>query len=152
MHIHTFNARRIRLHVSVLVLVVAIFAGCPVTFISSYDEATDKGITALQKSVEGLLSQLDQTAVPDYKGLKGTYDGLRVELSSLHLRNEARPKNTLTVRQLDELKAILDKLEELHKAGKLNQAMVAPTRDAFNQAFRALLKLELEKKELAKKQ
>lgn len=146
------RARQIRFPFSALVLLTAIFAGCTVTFISSYDEATDKGITALQKSVGGLTSQLDQAPVPDYKGLAGSYNAIRGDLSSLHLRNEARPKNTLTVKQLDELKAILDKLEELHKEGKLNQAMVEPTRETLNQTFRALLKLELAKKELDKKE
>lgn len=147
-----FNAPRSRIELWAIVLAAAVLAGCTVTLISSYDEATDKGITALQKSVDGLMSQLDQDPVPDYNAVKKTYDAIRSDLNSLRLRNEARPKNILTVKQLDELKASLDTLEGQHKAGRLNQAMVGPARDILNQTFRAILKLELEKKELDKKE
>ncbi len=133
-----------------IVLAAVVLAGCPVTFISSYDEPTDKGITALEKSVDGLLTQLDSNPVPAYK--KHSYDSIRSDWASLRIRNEARPKNSLTVKQLDNLKSVLDILEAQHQAGTLNQAMLGPTRAAFDQAFRALLKLELEKKELDKKE
>ena len=144
------NIPQTRIKLSAVVLVAVIFAGCAVTLISSYDETTDKGITALQKSVDGLISQLDQNPVPDYSALKRSYAAIHSDLSSLHLRNEARPKNTLTVKQLDELKAGLDILEGQHKAGTLNQAMLGPAGDSLNQTFRAILKLELEKKALNK--
>lgn len=147
-----FNAPRSRIELWAIVLAAAVLAGCTVTLISSYDEPTDKGITALQKSVDGLMSQLDQDPVPDYNAVKKTYDAIRSDLNSLRLRNEARPKNILTVKQLDELKASLDMLEGQHKAGRLNQAMMGPARDTLNQTFRAILKLELEKKELDKKE
>lgn len=147
-----FNAPRSRIELWAIVLAAAVLAGCTVTLISSYDEPTDKGITALQKSVDGLMSQLDQDPVPDYNAVKKTYDAIRSDLNSLRFRNEARPKNILTVKQLDELKASLDTLEGQHKAGRLNQAMVGPARDILNQTFRAILKLELEKKELDKKE
>jgi hypothetical protein len=136
----------------VIVLSAVILAGCAVNFISSYDEVTDKGITALQKSVDGLMNQLEQEPVPDYDSLKKSYDTIRDDFSSLRFRNEARPKNTLTVKQLDELKAELDKMEKLHKDKKFNQAMVGPTREILNQTLRAILKLELAKKELNKKE
>lgn len=135
-----------------LILAAATVTACAVTLISSYDETTDKGITALQKSVDGLLSQLDRTPVPSYAAERQTYDAIRGDLNSLYLRNQARPHNTLAVKQLDELKEQLDILEKQHSAGTLNQAMVGPARDALNQTFRALLKLELEKKELDKKE
>lgn len=136
----------------VLGLIAMVFTGCTVTLISSYDETTDKGVTDLQKSVDALVAQLDQSSVPDYTGTKKSYDGIRSDLNSLRLRNEARPKNSLTVKQLDELRAILDGIETQHKAGAFNQPMVAPTRDALNRTFRAILKLELEKKALDKKE
>jgi hypothetical protein len=135
-----------------IVLGAVMLAGCAVTLISSYDQETDKGITALQKSVDGLMNQLDQDPVPDYDALKKSYDTIWSEFSSLRFRSEARPNNTFTVKQLDELKAELDKLEKLHKDKKLNQAMVGPTREILNQTLRAILKLELEKKELNKKE
>jgi hypothetical protein len=130
---------------------VALSSACAITLISSYDETTDQGVTTLSKNVGQLLGQLDQTPVPDYASMKPGYASLEADLASLRLRNEARPKNSTTVKQLDEVKAILDKLEDLHKNGKFVQVMVGPTRDAFDQSFRAILKLELAKKELDQK-
>jgi hypothetical protein len=122
-------------------------ASCAVVLISHYDETTDKGVTALQKSVDGLMDQLDQPVVPAYPTVKATYDGIHADLSTLHLRNEARDKNTLTVKQLDELKASLDRFEGEHKAGKVVQPMVPIARATLDQAILAILKLELTKKE-----
>jgi hypothetical protein len=134
-----------------LVWLVALPCACAITFISSYDETTDQGVTALSKNVGQLLGQLDQTPVPDYASMQPGYASVEADLAALRLRNEARPKNSTTVKQLDQVKAILDKLEEVHKSGKFVQVMVGPTRDSFDQAFRAILKLELAKKELDQK-
>jgi hypothetical protein len=125
-----------------------LIGGCHVTLISPYDEATDKGVSAIQRSVQALTSELDQSPVPTYASTRGHYDGIRAELGALQVRNGARQQNELTVRQLGDLKAILDKLEELHKTDKLIQPMIGPSRDALEQALRAILKLELAKKEL----
>jgi len=152
MRLQCINSRRRRIEQLAIALSAVILVACAVTFISSYDETTDKGITALQKSVEGLMNQLNHDPVPDYAAMKKNYDAIRSDLSSLRLRNEARPKNTLTVRQLDELKAELDKLENMHRDKTLNKAMVEPARAILDQAFLAILKLELEKKELDKKE
>jgi len=152
MHLRYRNAFRSKTKLSAFILATIILAGCAVTLISSYDEATDKGITALQKSVDGLMNQLDQDPVPDYIAVKKSYETIWSEFNSLRLRNEARPRNTLTVKMLGELKAQLDILEKNHKDKTLNQAMVRPAQDILNQTFRAILKLELEKKELNKKE
>jgi hypothetical protein len=147
----SLSLARNRVEIMTLVVLAAVMlTGCTVTWISSYDETTDKGVTALQKSVASLLDHVDQNPVPAYTALKPTYDSIRSELNSLHLRNEARPNNTLTVKQLDELQAAFNDLEKQHKDGRLNQAMVGPARQSLDQAFRAILKLELEKKQLNK--
>ncbi|MGA3244399.1 MAG: hypothetical protein ABSE41_07280 [Bacteroidota bacterium] len=136
-----------------MLFTMLVLVGCSnITLISSYDETTDKGVTALDKSVNGLLNKLDKDPVPDYDVLKNSYDEIRADLGSLRLRNEARPKNTLTVKQLDIVKTQLDILENQHKTKKLNQAMMDPLRGIFQQTFGAILKLELEKKELDKKE
>jgi len=133
-------------------LLAGLCVACTVTLVSSYDETTDRDVTALHKTVGGLLDQLDRNPVPDYPSLKKTYDGIRGDLGATHLRNELRPNNTITVKQLDILRDQLKKLEELHQAGTFNQAMVGPTREILDQTFRAVLKLELEKKALNKTQ
>ncbi len=151
MRSQTLGSRRSLAGLVAVLVAAVVLAGCVVTLISSYDETTDKNLTALQKRVGELLDQLDRTPVPAYDSVKTGYDGIHRDLASLYLRNQARPKNDLTVKQLDELKKALDIFEDQHKKGTLNQAMVAPGRDILNQAFRALLALELATKELNKK-
>lgn len=127
----------------------ALLAGCSrVTLVSRYDPATDEGITAFHGKLEGLLSQLDEEPVSPYATVKPSYDALRADLARLRLRNEARPKNELTVRQLEELRAAFTILEEQHRNDSLNRAMIEPTRDALRRACGAILKLELAKREL----
>ena len=131
-------------------MTTVVLTGCAVTFISSYDEATDKGVTGLQTSIDSLMRQLDQDPVPDYGAVKKNYDTIRVDLSSLRFRNEARPNNSITVKQLNILKGQLDTLENQHKNKTLNQVMIAPAQDALDRTLSAILKLELAKKELNK--
>lgn len=143
---------RIRRSALAAALVSAVLmAGCTVALMSSYDETTDRGITALANHLEALLQELDQDPVPPYSSVKKTYDGIRADLRSLHFRNEARPNNEITVRQLDALAAQLDTFERQHRESALVRAMVAPARDSFEQTCRAILKLELAKKESNKK-
>jgi hypothetical protein len=131
-------------------LTAVVLTGCAVAFISSYDESTDKGVSALQTSIDSLMRQLDQDPVPDYGAVKKNYDTIRVDLGSLRFRNEARPNNTITVKQLDILKGQLDTLENQHKNRTLNQVMVGPAQEALDRTMSAILKLELAKKELNK--
>ena len=142
--------RRLRLQSLIALSLAGLCASCTVTMISSYDETTDRDVTALHKTVADLLGQLDQAPVPDYASLKKVYDGIRNDLGATRFRNELRPNNTITVKQLDILRSLLSDLERQHKAGTFNQAMVNPTRELLDQTFRAVLKLEFEKKSLDK--
>jgi hypothetical protein len=130
----------------------ALVAGCAVTLISTYDESTDKGVSALQTKADALMTQLDQEHVPAYTAVKSSYDGVRSDLGSLQFRNEARPKNSLTIRQLGELKTQLDTLEALHSTGRLNQPAAEIAKRTIDQTLGAILRLELEKKELNKQE
>jgi hypothetical protein len=124
-------------------------AGClRVQYISPYDETTDRMVTALHQSTSEVLDELEASPTPGYAAMSKRYAGLKGELRAVQLRNEARPKNRLTIEQLQRLKANLELLEKTHKDGQLSQVMVQPMRDAFDQTFRAILTLELAKKEL----
>jgi hypothetical protein len=147
-HSLTTTRRAALAWISALAALGALAACRHVTFVSPYDEATDKGATAIHGQVDALLTQLDRDPVPAYGSLKPSYDAIHADISSLRLRNEARPKNELTVKQIDALESNVSAVEEQHRTGALNQAMVAPARDILNQTFRAILTLELAKKEL----
>lgn len=137
-----------RVDAGVLLLAFALVTGCThVQLISPYDETTDRMVTALHKATSEVLDELE-AATPGYATMSKRYAGLKSDLRAVQLRNEARPKNKLTIAQLQELKANLDKLEKAHKDGLMAPVMVRPMRDAFDQTFRAILTLELAKKEL----
>lgn len=133
--------------VPALLLAPALVSCGPYIFVSAYDEKTDEGLTALQKDVDDLLDALDTTSLPDYATTKPRYDSIRANLAALRRRNELRTKNSLTLAQLKEFADAFNILEGQHQKGTLNQAMVAPARASLDQICRALLKLELEKKE-----
>lgn len=134
---------------ALLLLAFALVTGCThVQLISPYDETTDRMVTALHQSTSEVLDELEAAPTPGYAAMSKRYAGLKRELRTVQLRNEARPKNRLTIEQLQSLKANLDLLEKTHKDGQLVQVMVQPMRDAIYQTFRAILTLELAKKEL----
>lgn len=145
----TMKPNRFGARWALLPLVFALVAGCShVQLISPYDETTDRMVTALHKSTAEVLDELETAPTPGFAAMSKRYSGLKSELRAVQLRNEARPKNKLTIAQLQEFKANVDKLEKAHREGLMAPVMVQPMRDAFDQTFRAILTLELAKKEL----
>ncbi len=71
---------------------------------------------------------------------------MRAELSVIRVRAAARPKNEITVQQLDLVAENVKNLEELHKLGFDSPEALEPLRNAFQQSFQAILTLELAKK------
>lgn len=132
-------------------------SGCTVKFISSYDEQTDKSVTALQKKVETFfvkLEGLDGLPECTYDHHKTFYEEARVEVSAIQVRAAAIPQNDITTEQVGLLSKSLSSLEQLHQ-GKAKKEKgkncpsreeVQPLRDNFNTSFTAILKLELAKK------
>jgi len=138
--------------VSRIAVAITLWAGLvscsTVRFVSEYDEATDRGVTALQQKASALFDKLETSdPTPAYETVSAQYDNIRHDLSTLVLRNSARDTNDLTNRQLDLLKQALDRFESLHKQNRtLHLAVVGPARDEIDTIVRAILKLELKKK------
>ncbi|WP_010558526.1 hypothetical protein [Pseudoalteromonas spongiae] len=137
-----------------------VVSGCAVKLIASYDETTDKNVTALQRKFETFLTDLEaKDGLPECSYDKNSkfYSESKVDLSAIKVRAEAIPKNDITVQQVSLLDSSLDSLESLHKlkdkksksSGELkciSANEITPLRNAFNSSFTAILKLELEKK------
>jgi len=150
---------------ALLVFVLLILSGCSVKLISSYDEATDKAVTALQRKVETFLVALEsQEGLPEcvYDNHKKFYEEAKVDISAIRVRAEAIPKNEITIKQVALLSNSLNLLEQLHQLKKklsneqgklicISKEEIAPLRTAFNASFTAILKLELAKKRGEKK-
>jgi len=142
---HAWNLRK----APFLILLVVVLAGCPVRFISNYDEKTDQAVTDLQKKVETFFVTAEGQTDPlecKYENHKVFYREAKVAVSAIELRAKATPDNHITLQHVGLLKDSLKKLEELHKINCLSAAQVAPLRSNFDSTFTAILKFELAKK------
>ena len=119
-----------------------------IRLISDYDEETDRAVAALQKKVETLLTSLEKTLGTNegaFSNYEDDYDEIKIDLSSLQVRADSRPKNQIQIDQLAEIAKQLALFEQAHKAG-MDKAEIPPFRNGFNQSFRAIITLELAKK------
>lgn len=131
-----------------LIMALAI-SGCSIKLISSYDETTDKAVTALQKKTEAHLVALESVdGLPEckYEKHKQFYDEAKVDVSAIAVRAAAIPKNEITTEQAILLSKSFESLEKLHKIACLTNGQIAPLRTQFNSSFTAILKLELAKR------
>lgn len=146
----TSNLSRLRPTLGVVVLALALaVSGCSIKLISSYDETTDKTVTALQKKTEAHLVALEAVeGLPEckYEKHKQFYDEAKVDVSAIAVRAAAIPKNNITIEQAVLLSSSLDNLEKLHKIACLSKDQIKPLRTQFNSSFTAILKLELAKR------
>lgn len=132
-----------------MALLLALCSACSIRLIAQYDSVTDKSLTALQKSVDGMLldiaANLGKPAA-EYKNYLKTYQKIYVDLNVLKTRAEAMINNQLTVQELLLLRDALEKFEQAHKLGFKQSQELVLAQNAVDAIFRALLKLELAKK------
>ena len=129
--------------------VILVAAGCTLKLVADYDEVTDQAVTALQRKVERFFVGLERdipTPDADYENHVEFYDDVRADLRVIRVRAAARPKNEITLQQLDLLTENVDNLEALHELGFEDREELVPLRAAFQQGFQAILTLELAKK------
>jgi hypothetical protein len=124
-------------------------SGCAVKLISSYDETTDRTVTALQKKTEVHLVSIEAAeGLPEcqYEKHKQFYQEAKVDVSAIAVRAAAIPDNEITTKQIALLSDSLEMLQELHRIACLSKDQIAPLRIQFNSSFTAILKLELAKR------
>jgi hypothetical protein len=150
------------------VVLVCVLAGCRLALISDYDATTDQWITELQQTIDAHLSTLESLSTDEDSAaiercqpgrFADTFRNIDARLRSLILRNEVRAKNTLTVEQLRLLQSSIDKLQQQqiaryaeaersnNAAGCLSSEQVQVNREILEQHLRAVLKLELSKRD-----
>jgi hypothetical protein len=136
------NRRCATLAVAVLACLVA---GCRVALISDYDSTTDQWIPELHQGI----TQCHPDRFAD------TYGNINARMRSLILRNEVRAKNTQTVEQLKLLQSSIGKLQQQqaaryadsHEQRCMSSEQVQVNRELLEQLIRAVLKLELSKRD-----
>ena len=144
----TGKQMEMRSYLSLLVLLITATA-CTVQLVSNYDEKTDEAITKLQKDVtEFLVTVGDQYGSPAcaHAQHKKFYQDTKVAISSIEVRANAIPKNSITTQQVGILKNNIDLLETLHKSGCFKSGQVSALQSSFDSGITAILKLELAKK------
>jgi hypothetical protein len=146
------------------VVLVCLLAGCRVALISDYDATTDQWITELHQTIDAHLTTLDSlSGTQDQSSIEqcrperfaDVYTTIDARMRSLLLRNEVRVKNTLAVEQLKLLQSSIEKLQQQQIARYadnsnkrcLSSEQVRVNREILEQHIRAVLKLELSKRE-----
>lgn len=156
-HRHS-TAHRVSRFLSFLVpvLTTLLLVGC--TFVGPYDETTDRAVTELQKKSDKLIDSINKVPMPTPADVAPAYAEIDSELRQITLRNELREKNELTLKQLALLDQQIDLVRSEHDRVTSDtgtqpltesriKALTSGWRESLNTIFRAILKLELAKKE-----
>ncbi|MDE3251876.1 MAG: hypothetical protein KGO92_03655 [Bacteroidota bacterium] len=117
-----------------------------VRLISSYDEITDKAVTAFQEKVSRFFIKIDRnlgTENAAYQKNKSFYEDAGVDLNTLQIRTDAIDNNQIVQKQVAALQQMMQDLEKLHQLGFNSHEELIPLRNGFNSAFTALTKLQL---------
>ncbi len=134
----------------VLALLAAVAApGCTVRLISDYDREIDRAATRLQREMDAFLTKLELTAgtpAAKYATHTGFYPDYLVDLRSVLVRAQSHPQNRITEEQLELMIDSLEQLRLAHEAGPLDPAAIRAARNLFNQAWRAIITVELAKR------
>jgi hypothetical protein len=143
---------RIRLCAALLLapLLCLPLAGCTrITLISAYDEQIDHSASELQQRMDAFLTMLaDKEGTPEasYEANRDFYSDYAVGIRAVKVRALAQPKNSITVQQLDLMSNSLEELRKAHEDAPISAEAVPTFRDLFNQAWGAIIALELAKK------
>jgi hypothetical protein len=137
-----------------ILLLLAVVSCVHVQLIAPYDERIEKGVTELQKNTTEFFVKIERKGGSnknDYNNYIKFYDDSKVSTKSLLIRAGAIAQNEKTEQQI---KLLMDKyksLEEQHKTIGLTPYIIPPLESSFDQIFRAILTLEVAKKELTEK-
>jgi hypothetical protein len=147
---------------SILLCTAALLSGgCAIQLVSEYDPETDQGVSELQADVTAHFAKLDRLSMgpngqPSSPACKfdnfgDTYAQFAARAHVLKIRNEVRVKNELTTAQLGLLEQNLGEgLVATHRdadGGCMTHGAILAAREIMDQMFRAILKLELAKKQ-----
>jgi len=140
---------------SFLVLLVLTIASCAhVQLMAPYDERIEKGVTELQKNTTEFFVKIERKGGSDkvdYNNHTSFYDDSKVSTKSLLIRAGATAQNEKTQGQVILLMEKYRSLEKQHKTLGLTPYTIPSLESSFDQIFRAILTLEVAKKELIEK-
>jgi hypothetical protein len=134
----------------VLLFLPILFASCTLKLIADYDEVIDREATQLQVQMDRHLTELEASAGTTeaaYDQNASFYRDYSVRVRSLRIRAGGHEKNDITLQQLDLLQSSLEDLWARHQeGGTLSAGYVQVSRELFNTAWGAIIRLEIAKK------
>ena len=140
------------LQVCALAILCMLLGSCAhITLIAPYDERIEKGITELQKNTTTFFVKIERQGgsdKDDYKNYLDFYDKSKVATKSLLIRAGATARNEKTEGQIKALTEKYDSLENQHRTVGLTPYTIPITETSFDVIFRAILTLEVAKKDL----
>lgn len=149
------RAPRLLLALALVALAVLAAGGCTVRLISDYDETIDRSASELQKEMDAFLTDMEigEGESVMYGVNRGFYPYYATEVRAVLVRAQAHPKNEQSVAQYELMLDSLKELEEAHRGdegveseGALPVEAIPVFRDLFNQAWSAIIRLEVAKK------
>ena len=133
-------------------LSILILTSCAsIQLIAPYDERIENGITELQKNTTAFFVKIERQRGSDnndYTNHIEFYDNSKVAMKSLLIRAGATAQNEKTEDQILLLMEKYESLEKQHKTTGLTPYTIPSLEASFDQIFRAILTLEVAKKEL----
>ncbi len=124
-------------------------ASCTISLVGEYDPATDAAVTELYQTVDAFLIHIGRSIGTDaasYEQNADFYPEALSRVNAIRFRSSLRPKNDITIQQLDLIKDNLDLLEQFHQMGFSDAEQLEPIQSAFEVSFKAIMKFELAKK------
>jgi len=137
-----------------VLLILTLLSCAPIQLIAPYDERIENGIKELQKNTTEFFVKIERQGGSnknDYKNHVKFYDNSKVSTKSLLIRAGATAQNEKTEGQITSLMDKYKSLEEQHKKIGLTLNTIPSLESSFDQIFRAILTLEVAKKELIDK-
>jgi len=127
-------------------LFLCFYSCTSVRLIQEYDEITDQKLTALQEKVARFFVKMErQIGFPEskYEKFIDFYDDVKTELSVLEVRSRAIPKSDIVQQQLKSVQSQVSNLEKLHMLGFNSYEELIPIRNALDNSFAAIIKLQM---------
>ena len=128
-----------------LLVLASVLSGCAIKLVADYDEKTEQDVTALSAQVIGFYDQLLEKKSDErtYDAAAATYGDIETKMRVLLLRQQVRPLNQESEKQVGLMLEEWERVRALHK-GKQSypDVLIRTHRRNFERYFVAILRAE----------
>lgn len=134
-----------KFHIVLALLFAVLVSGCTVKYVAEYDAAIKDETVAIAKKVDLFWGNLLDTPSDQrqYENFKILYNEIESDIRSLHMKNEIRPLNELSTKQVQNALELWIEDREMHKRENTFSDFLAKRhRQQFVRVFTAIAKGE----------